>query len=219
MNTKKTTRIIVDVVMLLLFVFEMSQREGRNLFLHAIMGIVLFALFLFHNILNFSFYKVLFKGKYVWKRIVLTAIDILLCVFMIMLIFSSLMISGMALSFMPFLEFKWILLHKFCSGWVFLIMIFHLGLHTNTVLNKIEKQGNAFVRKVIIFAEVLVAAAGIFFFIKSKVWSYIILLDRYTHMPEISIFFMEYFMLILAGCILVHALLSAIKRNTSIHES
>lgn len=191
--------------MLVLCIFEMSQREGRNVTLHAIFGTALFVLFIFHNLLNWAYYKSLFKGKYPPRRIAMISIDTALVLSMLVLIFSSIMISGMAFSFMPFFEFSWIIWHKAAASLMFVIMAIHLGFHTNGLFNKIERRFSVGARKAIVIAvEILVFAAGVFFCAKSRLWSAMILYDRYVVVPGVTLFFLEYFLIIAAVCVLVH---------------
>ncbi len=60
-------------------------------------------LFVLHHFLNIRWYAVLFKGEYHFRRIIMTASDLLLFFAMLAIMVSSLMISGLAfpISFLP----------------------------------------------------------------------------------------------------------------------
>ncbi len=207
MTKNKLTRTLIDSLMLILFIFEMSQREGRNIFLHAVLGTVLFALFIAHNILNIAYYKSLFRGKYPPRRVAMIAIDTALVLSLLVLIFSSVQISGMAFSFLPF-KFEWLPIHKAAASWMFVIMAFHLGLHTNGLFNKIERRFSVGLGKwICFFCEILIFALGVFFFIKSRLWSAMIFYDRYVEVPPVPIFFLEYALIIAGACGALHFML------------
>lgn len=75
----KKFRIIIDVLMYIIFIVLMGHHITENK-IHEILGIVMFILFIIHNLLNLKFYKTIFKGKYNLKRLFLTTIDVLLLV-------------------------------------------------------------------------------------------------------------------------------------------
>ena len=63
MKPKTIIKIIVDVIMTVLFIVCMGYHLTENK-THEWLGTVLFALFILHHILNFGWYKSIFKGKY-----------------------------------------------------------------------------------------------------------------------------------------------------------
>ena len=60
----------LNVLMTLLIIFVMSYQAVENVF-HEIAGILLFLLFLIHNILNRKWYKNILRGKYTRFRILM----------------------------------------------------------------------------------------------------------------------------------------------------
>ena len=70
-------KISVDVVMYILFLLLMGQYLLRDA-PHEWLGITAGMFFILHNVLNYKWYKSLFKGKYNAIRIVRTAVNILL---------------------------------------------------------------------------------------------------------------------------------------------
>ena len=81
MEYKRVVKIIIDIAMYLIFVALMQEHLWGGL--HEWLGITLFVLFITHNILNFGWYKSLFKGKYKAPRIVSAVINIALLAAMI----------------------------------------------------------------------------------------------------------------------------------------
>ena len=67
-------KICVDVVMYILFLLLMGQYLLRNA-PHEWLGIAAGVLFVLHNVLNYKWYKSLFKGKYHATRLLRTALD------------------------------------------------------------------------------------------------------------------------------------------------
>ena len=100
---KRKIKALTDAVMYLIFVYLMSYRAGRGLFLHGVLGCTLFALFVLHHILNGRWYGALKKGNYHPLRVFLTGIDLLLFAAMIGMAVSSVMMSGDVFGFSPFI--------------------------------------------------------------------------------------------------------------------
>ena len=91
---KRGIKICVDAAMYAIFLYLMSYRAGRGLFLHGLWGCILFALFLLHHISNLRWYSGLLKGKYGPSRISFNGIDLLLFIAMVLMAVSSVMMSG-----------------------------------------------------------------------------------------------------------------------------
>ncbi|MBS4764411.1 MAG: hypothetical protein KHX06_10630, partial [Brachyspira sp.] len=68
---KKIIKIFVDIIMtILLFLLTAYHWTGDTI--HEYLGFSLFFFFILHHILNFNWYKSLFKGKYSFNRILNT---------------------------------------------------------------------------------------------------------------------------------------------------
>lgn len=97
---KQTVKMAVDFVMLLLLNLLMAYSlVGEEA--HEYIGISMFSLFLLHHFLNRAWWKNLFKGRYTTKRILGTAVNLLLTVVMIMLPISGMMMSRYLFSYHP----------------------------------------------------------------------------------------------------------------------
>lgn len=143
MKIRKIVKIITDILMFADFIFLMSHEVVRNLSAHGIFGTALFALFVLHHILNGGFYRSLNRGKYNSVRILLSTTAWLLFVLMILMAFSSVMMSGAVFTFSSINMTSWSRpLHTFSCSWGFLVMGFHLGLHLHSKLKKLESAAN-----------------------------------------------------------------------------
>ena len=134
----KKIRIIINILMYILFIILMGHHISANL-IHEILGTTLFILFIIHQILNYKYYKTIFKGKYNKKRIVLLIIDLLLLISMIGMIVSAVNISSNVFSFLNIETKIWgRKLHMLSTSWGFILMSMHIGLHLKTIIKKIN---------------------------------------------------------------------------------
>ena len=163
----KKIRIIIDVVMYIFFIILMGHHITGN-HIHEILGIGTIILFIIHNIINIKFYKVIFKGKYNFKRLLLTVIDILLLFSMIGIIISSIIISRDVFSFLRIqTTIVGLKLNMISTSWGFIIMSIHLGLHLNALINKINKKmKNSTFEYIYYLVFLILIAYGIYSFIK-----------------------------------------------------
>lgn len=176
----KISRLIVDVVMYIFFIILMGHHITENL-VHEILGTGIIVLFLIHNLLNIKFYKVIFKGKYNLKRVFLTLIDILLLFCMIGIIVSSIIISNDVFTFLNIHTTSFGLkLHMLSTSWGFILMSIHLGLHLNSLINKINKKMKSSTFEYIYYLVfILILIYGIFSFIKLNFISDMFLLNPF----------------------------------------
>ena len=98
---------------------------------HEWVGAGMFLLFILHHILNGSWYRSIFKGKYTPARLFQLVIDLLVFLAMIGLMVSGIILSTHVFAFLPVrggMGFAR-LLHMGSSYWGFVLMSLHLGLH------------------------------------------------------------------------------------------
>ncbi len=176
----KKFRIIIDVLMYIIFIVLMGHHITENK-IHEILGIVMFILFIIHNLLNLKFYKTIFKGKYNLKRLFLTTIDVLLLVCFIEIIISSINISSDIFKFLNIQTKSWGLkLHMLSTSWGFIMMSIHLGLHLNPLLNKINtKMKNSTFEYIYYLVFLSLLVYGIYSFIKLNFISDMFLLNPF----------------------------------------
>lgn len=208
---KKCIRMIVDIIMLALLLYLMSYHPGMGLRLHALLGIALCVLFVLHHFLNMKWYAVLFKGKYRFRRILLTVSDFLLLIAMLAIMVSSLMISGLAfpISFLP-VAFYWRDIHVMSTAWGFVLMAFHLGVHSHSCLSGMEKRMSETIFGYIVYLmELLVLGAGICGFLQSGLWNDMRMIPQSLPPLSTPLFYAEYIGMIGGMCVAVHVLTAA----------
>lgn len=163
MKCKRVIKIIVDIAMYLIFVALMQEHLWSD-GLHEWLGIVLFVLFIAHNILNFRWYQSFFRGKYTATKITLATINITLLAVMLCCMVSSVFVSGKVFAFLDLGGARFgRTLHLVSTAWVFILMSLHMGLHLIPLANKFKKN-NKLLRAGQILA-VLLAAYGVYVFI------------------------------------------------------
>ena len=88
MRIKKVCKLCIDIGMLVITVLLMAS-ERTGIVLHMFLGVVLFVLFIIHNILNLSWWAGIGKGTYSRTRWERTALNVFL-----LFDFLIVMISG-----------------------------------------------------------------------------------------------------------------------------
>lgn len=130
MDGKVRLKIGIDILMMLLLPVLMAfQITGREL--HEWFGTGMFMLFLVHNILNFKWYKKLFKGKYTFLRTLQAVVTISILAASLCLAYSGIIMSGYVF---PYVLIKGQMalarqIHMVASYWVFILMSVHIGFH------------------------------------------------------------------------------------------
>lgn len=174
---KHKIKIFVDILMFLLFLYLLSYRPGMGLMYHAIVGIAQLSLFILHHALNLSWYRTLFKGRYSFQRVLLTFSDFVLLIAMAFMILSSVMISGMIFEFGVRMTSWWRRIHVGASGWSFLLIAFHVGMHMQGMFRRIQlrmKHVGWLYRTL----QVIMVALGGWCFARSDLWPRITLARR-----------------------------------------
>ena len=139
---------------------------------HEIIGVAMFCLFIAHHILNIGWIKGLFKGKYTLHRAVGTAVDALVFLCMIGLMYSAIVISKHIFDFAHLggtMTARTI--HMLCAYWGLVLMSIHLGMHTGQMIKRIKlKSSKPLIGMYIVFA--ILAVIGIYAFITLKFADY-----------------------------------------------
>ena len=139
--TTKTNLIkrIVDVVLTVLLLFIMAYQVTGD-WLHEWLGITMTVIVICHHVLNYKWYKSLFKGKYTAYRIILTAADVLLLGAFALTALSGMSMSGHAVPFMygTINVMSARKLHLAVSFWSFTLMGVHIGLHLRSMTAKFK---------------------------------------------------------------------------------
>ena len=88
MTLKQNLRIALDIAMTVILLCAYNSQLARET-THIFIGIVTFCFFAIHIFINRNWFKTIFKGRYAPRRIVITAMNILL-----ILAVATLMITG-----------------------------------------------------------------------------------------------------------------------------
>ena len=192
-------RIAVDISMAAILLFLLGWHLFGN-FPHEILGTGLFVLFSIHNILNFRWYRSLFRGCYTVFRAVQTAVILLLWLCIVLTAASSLMISRDVWAFLDVpgaaVGRK---IHLVATAWLFVLSGVHLGFHCGAVAAKLfrgfrRRTAAAFAVRILstvvsaaafavrILSTVVSAAAAVYgaaAFVRRKLYSDLFLLSEF----------------------------------------
>lgn len=221
MILKLTVDIGMTICLFLLMTYELIGQVA-----HEWIGIGIFLLFMLHHILNWSFSRNLFKGKYSGLRIVQTAIAVLVLGSMVGSMVSGIILSRHALSFLPIQGGRAFArnLHMLSAYWGFVFMSFHLGLHWRMMMGmagKIWKQPCALRTWLCRLAAVLIAGYGIYAFVKRGIGGYMLLTNQFVFFDfeEPLIFFLlDYAAIMGLFVFLAHFFCESLKRAGRKHK-
>ena len=166
-HSKHVIDVLLGVGLLLLMSYQVTGEAG-----HEWTGIVMTALMILHQILNWKWYAALFKGKYTPLRIVQTLINAAL---VICFVLTALCGVNMSVHAVPFLsEFMRASLgrrlHLTLSHWCVVLMGLHLGLHVPAMLKGIKGRT---IRRIGFGCSILAAGAGLWLFLKNNHLDYL----------------------------------------------
>ncbi len=221
MTFKAKVKIGIDTGMTAALLFLMGYQFWGEL-AHEWVGAGIFALFIAHHILNASWYKGLFKGRYTPYRVLQLVIDTLTLVSMLALMYSSIVMSRYVFDFLP-IEGGMALarrLHILGSYWGMVLMSLHLGLHWSMFLGLARKRTNTAkpskLRACILFiVGAAVAAYGVVAFIKRGFPTYLLLKSEFVFLDynELPILFYVDYLALMGLCIFLSHYLSKLLRK------
>lgn len=198
MKPTEILKICVDVVMYLLFLILMGQYLLRDA-PHEWIGIVAGAFFIIHNVLNYKWFKVVFKGKYKAMRIVQTTVNLLLVISVFGCMISGILASqyifsvgnGRTIEVGRFL-------HLVTTAWAFLLMSIHLGLHWTKFMGMAKKMPMKETTRIVLgrFLRVMVILLciyGMYLFIERRFWEELFHMIDYQKEYDGSKTFFVYF--------------------------
>lgn len=181
----KRIRMIVDICMtlgLLCCVAYLLIGEQA----HERIGSTLFILFVAHHILNRGWIRSVFRGKYSPLRIYMTAVNALLLVGMVSSMVSGILISKYLYAELPFSGHAAFarVLHMLAGYWNFALISLHIGMHWSMMLRKTDRADGQKHARLKTFcmrlAGALVAAYGLYAFIKRQLWAYMLLRSQFV---------------------------------------
>ena len=163
-------KIIVDVLMFILMLLEFSRGYMKPLF-HEIFGIALLILVNIHLILNRSYFKTLFKGKYNLKKPIIVIINAGFMITFVLSMIFGLLSSQDLLKFINIGNLKIIELHKILAYISLIFMGLHLGINFNAMFGKLN---NKIKNKIIIYIiDLIIVIIGVYSFISLDILKHI----------------------------------------------
>lgn len=205
MKPKAIIKIIIDVIMTVGLMALMGyQFWGESA--HEWIGAGMFALFIVHHILNFGWYKSLFKGKYSPARIFRLVINIPVLAAMLGLMISGIIMSRYVFDFLNISGGMMFArsLHIICPYWGFVLMALHLGLHWNMVITAAKKifkpKKRSIPRRVIlVIISAAIAGYGVYVFVKREFMTYMLLRSPFVFLDYDEskiLFYLDYIALL-----------------------
>ncbi len=180
---KLKIKIVFDVLMLALLIILMCEHSLSGL-AHEIMGMILFFLFIIHNVFNDSWYKTMFKRRMNRKTVIVLIINLLMWISLIITLISSLMVSGYLFrGLFSNLKQAGRNMHMVSSMWLFLFISIHLGIHLNAILYKVK---NKLLFRIF---EAVIIIAGLFVSIFiDRIYEEMFLLASFKSIDEVPIY-------------------------------
>lgn len=218
MNGKLKKAVDVMMTAALLFLMGYQFWGGKA---HEWAGAGIFVLFAAHHILNWRWYRNLFRGKYSPMRMFQAGVDVLTFLSMVVLMYSSIVLSRYVFAFLP-IESGLALarrLHILGSYWGFLLMSLHLGLHWNMVLGMVKRKKAAVSRRVSVICFILglaVALYGAWVFAKRDFGTYLFLQSEFVFLDyeESKILFYLDYLSLMGMCIFISHYMGKILRSS-----
>jgi hypothetical protein len=141
LNQNIAIRLVIDLTMTILMLLAMAYHITGNT-IHEVVGVILFLLFVVHNILNRRWYKAIAKGKYNIRRVLSITVNLLFLMSMVTITISSFPISSDLFPFIPVKnDMVWREIHVLTSYWAFILMAVHIGMSWTTIINAVGKMG------------------------------------------------------------------------------
>lgn len=195
MDRKQTLKITVDALMTLALLMLMAyELIGQTT--HELTGTAMLLLFVVHHILNRSWHKNLFRGRYSPYRVFQTALVAAIFLLMVGQGVSGVMLSRQLYTFLPIQGGAYWArsLHMLGAYWSLVLMSLHLGLHWSMALAPL---GRAFRGKAVPLpvAGAVVALFSVTAFLRREVGAYLLgqLQFAFFDLEEpLVLFFLDY---------------------------
>lgn len=211
-RSTRAGKLLTDVLMTLALLFLMGYQFWGEV-PHEWAGAALFALFLAHHLLNQSWYKTLFRGRYTPFRVGQLLLDLAVTAAMAGLMVSGVLLSNHVFAFLHLRGGVAVarVLHLVCSYWSFVLISLHLGLHwgllTGLANRKISAGKDSRLRPVLLLAGAAIAAYGVFAFWQRNLPDYLLLRTRFAFLDfeePVLFFYRDYLAIMGSGIFLSH---------------
>lgn len=221
MKPKARLKIVIDALMTLVLLFLMGYQFWGDV-AHEWAGAGMFVLFILHHILNWSWYKTLFRGKYTPFRIFQLILDLAVFVAMICLMVSGIMLSNHVFAFLKIHGGISLarLLHMASSYWGFVVMALHLGIHwgifTGLARKMFKIKESSRVRSAVLFlVSAAIAVYGATVFLKRNLLTYMLVQTQFVFLDfgESRLLFYLDYLAIMGTCIFLTHSMGRLLRN------
>ena len=204
MKRKTFLKIVVDIGMTVMLLFLMTY-ELIGAAAHEWLGMGMFVLLITHHILNRKWSQCVFKGRYTLFRIWQTTLVIGILMTMIGSMYSGIILSEHALSFLPIKGGRAFAreVHMISSYWGFVLMSLHLGLHWSMIMGmakRLVKEPPTTGKWLLRGTAALIAGYGVYAFIQRGIGQYMLLRNHFAFFDfeEPLIFFLADYMAVMA---------------------
>lgn len=179
------------ILLLLLMTYSLTGQ-----LLHELIGIAMLICFLFHQLLNHSWYRMIGKGSYTSIRRIYFITNALLLIDILLMFLSGFSMSRL----LPFLAVMSTetarRLHLLATHWGFVLMAIHVGYHDDIFLRACRLKLPVRSRRVsllITLIPYILSVYGIWVFMKNQWIGYLLLLNEFVYLDE-SIGFIQMIM-------------------------
>ena len=172
----KKTRMIIDILMVTALPILMAYSLiGEDI--HEVIGVCMLVAFIIHHVINWKWWVGLFKGKYNAVRVLNTAVNLILALYMILQPVSGILMSKYILKDVTISGASSTLrtIHMTNAYWGFMLMSFHLGLHIRAVSASFTKHMGKGAKMAIRIVFLLISAYGVYAFIKRGIDDYLLM--------------------------------------------
>ncbi len=221
MKPKARLKIVVDALMTLTLLFLMGYQFWGDV-AHEWAGAGMFVLFIIHHILNWNWYKNLFRGRQTPFRIFQLILDLAVFAAMICLMISGIMLSSYVFDFLnihggtSFVR----LLHMASSYWGFVVMALHLGIHWGIFAGLARKmlriKESSRVRSIVLFlVSAAIAVYGVTVFVKRNLLAYMLVQTQFVFLDfgESKLLFYLDYLAMMGTCIFLAHYIGRVLRN------
>lgn len=221
MKPKVRLKIVIDALMTLALLFLMGYQFWGDV-AHEWAGAGMFVLFIAHHILNWNWYKTLFRGKHTPFRLFQMILDLAVFAAMICLMASGIMLSNHVFAFLNIHGGISLarLLHMASSYWGFVVMALHLGIHWGIFTGLARKifriRGSSLVRSVVLFlVSAAIAVYGATVFLKRNLLTYMLVQTQFVFLDfgESKLLFYLDYLAMMGTCIFLTHYIGRLLRN------
>jgi hypothetical protein len=139
MPLRLAVKLVIDLAMTVFLLCALAYRIIGDV-AHEWIGIAMTALFVAHNAVNWRWYRGIFTGKYGFRHILNTAVNLLLLAMMATFVTSGALLSRTVFAFMGFgggMQIR--LIHTSAAYWGLILIAVHVGTHWEMIMAAIRR--------------------------------------------------------------------------------